>query len=305
MAILVDGSTRIIVQGITGTNGCNMAGRLLSEGMPFYGGVSRKRAGTEVAGVPVFATCHEAVSEVGANATFLSVPAEAALDAALEAIDAGIRTLVVYAEGVPIKDAIHMTTYAKMRGARLLGPSAAGCISPGLANLSDLSADLLRPGRIGVASKSGTLTYEVIDDLNRNGLGQSSVVCLGGDPVVGLSHCDVLELFEEDEDTDATVLIGEIGGRSEMKAAEFVRRARKPVIAYIAGKNAQPGKRMGHAGALMGVEEENAPAKEKALRAAGAIVVDTLFEIGTAVRQVLESRKDIKYREAIGPLGQR
>ncbi|MER8849433.1 succinate--CoA ligase subunit alpha [Mesorhizobium australicum] len=294
MAILVDGNTRIVIQGITGTNGSNMAGRLLSEGMPFYGGVSPNGASKEVAGVPVFASCHEAVNEVGANASFLSVPAKTALDATLEAIDAGIRTIVVYAEGVPIKDAIYMTSYARMRETRLLGPNAAGCISPGVANLSDLSAALLRPGRIGVASKSGSLAYEVIDELNRNGLGQSSVVCLGGDPVMGLSHCDVLKLFEEDEHTDAMVLVGEIGGRSELKAAEFVRRAKKPVIAYIAGKSAPPAKRMGHASALIGAEEENAPEKEEALRAAGAIVVDTLFEIGISARRALESRKLIK-----------
>ncbi|MER9638551.1 succinate--CoA ligase subunit alpha [Mesorhizobium sp. M0228] len=294
MAILIDGSTRIVIQGITGTNGFNTASRLLSEGMPFYGGVSRTGVGKEVAGVPIFASCYEAVNEVGANASFLSVPANAAIDAALEAMDAGIRILVVYAEGVPIKDAIRMTSYARMKGCHLLGPNAAGCVSPGLANLSDLNAALLRPGRIGVVSKSGTLSYEVIDELNRNGLGQSSIVCLGGDPVIGLSHSDVLALFEEDDNTDAVVLVGEIGGRSELKAAQFVRKAKKPVIAYIAGKKAPPGKRMGHAGALMGVEEENAQAKEKALRAAGAIVVDTLLEIGTAIGQALESRDESK-----------
>lgn len=292
MAILVDRNSRILIQGITGTNGRNLAGRLIEEGSPIVGGVSPTRAGTEIAGRPVFASCYEAVAETGANASFLSVPAGRALEAALEAIDAGIETLVVYAEGVPILDAMRMSTYARSRGARLIGPNAAGCISPGEANLSDLNALFLKRGRVGVVSKSGTLTYEVIDDLNRHGLGQSTVVCLGGDPVIGLRHRDALVLFEKDPGTDAVVLIGEIGGRSELDAAEFIRTSGKPVVAYIAGRHAPPGKRMGHAGALMGGPEENVPGKAAALRAAGTRVVDSLLNIGDAVRQALAGRTE-------------
>lgn len=290
MAILVDRHSRIIIQGITGRNGRNLAGRLVEEGSPLIGGVAPGRAGTEVAGYPVFASCYEAVAETGANASFLSVPATAVLDAALEAIDAGIRTLVVYTEGVPVVDAMRMAAYARSRGARLIGPNAAGCISPGEANLSDLNASFLTRGRVGIVSKSGTLTYEVIDDLNRHGLGQSSVVCLGGDPVIGTSHRDVLQLFEDDPDTDAVVLIGEIGGRSELQAAEFIARSSKPAVAYLAGRHAPARKRMGHAGALMGGPEENVPAKEVALRSAGARVVHSLLEIGEITRQLLAQR---------------
>lgn len=287
MAILVDQRTRIVIQGITGHTGRNIAAKMLAEDSPLVGGVAPGRGGQTVGALPVFHTCYEAVRQIGANASFLSVPAARALDAALEAIDAGIRTIVVYAEGVPVLDAMRMRAYARVRGAYLLGPNAAGCISPGQANLSDLNATFLRPGPVGIASKSGTLTYEIIDDLNRFGLGQSSVVCLGGDPVIGMSHRDSLELFENDPQTRAVVLIGEIGGRSELDAAEFVAGMTKPVVAYIAGRHAPPGKRMGHAGALLGAVEENAPAKRRALEQAGAVTVDNLMQVGGHVSRLL------------------
>lgn len=289
MAILVDAHSRIIIQGITGSNGRNMAARLIREGSPLVGGVSPGRAGTEVAGRPVFASCHEAVRETGADASFLSVPAQAALEAALEAIDAGIRTLVVYAEGVPIGDAIHMAAYARHRGVHLIGPNAAGCVSPGGANLSDLDASSLTPGNVGIVSKSGTLACEVIVDLHRHGPGLTSVVCLGGDPVTGLRHADVLTLFEKDPRTEAIVLVGELGGRSEHEAAERLDGITKPVIAYIAGRHAPPGKRMGHAGALMGAPDENVPAKMQALERAGATVVEGLPGIGKTVHRALSA----------------
>ncbi|WP_137389977.1 succinate--CoA ligase subunit alpha [Rhodoligotrophos defluvii] len=296
MAILVGRNSRIIIQGITGGVGRNLASRFLDEGSPLVAGVSPRNPGGEVAGLPVYASCYEAVAKAGATASFISVPAPRMLDAALEAVDAGIGTIVAYAEGVPMLDALRMAAYARARGARLIGPNAAGCISPGEANLSDLNAALLRRGRIGVVSKSGTLTYEVIADLNRRGLGQSTVVCLGGDPVIGTSHRDVLELFERDDETDAIILIGEIGGRSELDAAEFIKTAGKPVIAYIAGRHAPPGKRMGHAGALMGAPDENVPGKQAALRAAGAWVVDSLFDIGAAAHRILSGREAEKPR---------
>jgi succinyl-CoA synthetase alpha subunit len=222
MAILVDAATRVLIQGITGHTERNLANRMLDEGSPVIAGVSPSRRGGDVAGIPVFASCHEAVRATGADASFICVPAAFALNAALEAIDAGVTTIVVYAEGVPVHDALTLTAHGRARGARILGPNAAGCISPGLANLSDLNAKLLMPGPIGIVSKSGTLTYEVIDSLNKLGLGQSVVVCLGGDPVVGTSHADVLGMFEADSDTRAVVLIGEIGGRSELDAADIV-----------------------------------------------------------------------------------
>ena len=287
MAILVDGASRILVQGITGHTGRNLAARLLAEETPLVGGVSPKRAGEQVADVPVFASCYEAVAATGANCSFVSVPAPFALQAALEAIDAGIATLVVYTEGVPVLDAVRMAAYAHRRGARLTGPNAAGCISPGAANLSDLNGALLRTGPVGIVSKSGTLTYEVIDGLNARGFGQSSVVCLGGDPVIGLTHGPVLELFAADAATQAIVLIGEIGGRSELDAADIIARINKPVVAYIAGLYAPAGKRMGHAGAMLGSPEENVPGKRAALDRAGAHVVDDALAIAEAVQRVM------------------
>lgn len=286
MPILIDRDSRILIQGITGHTGRNLTGRLHDEGSPLVGGVSPKRAGEEVAGLPVFASCYDAVAATGANCSFVSVPAAFAMQAALEAIDAGVATVVVYTEGVPVLDAVRIAAYARHRGARLIGPNAAGCISPGQANLSDLNGALLRPGPVGIVSKSGTLTYEVIDALNARGLGQSSVVCLGGDPVIGLTHGRVLEMFEADAATTAVVLIGEIGGRSELDAAEVVARMRKPVVAYIAGRYAPAGKRMGHAGAMLGSPEENVPGKRAALNRAGASVVDDALAIGEAVQRV-------------------
>ncbi|MFC4352239.1 succinate--CoA ligase subunit alpha [Fodinicurvata halophila] len=287
MAILVDANSRILIQGITGHTGRNLAQKMRAENSPLVGGVSPKRAGETVDDLPVYASCYEAVAASGANCSFVSVPAPLACEAALEAIDAGIATLVIYTEGVPIMDAIQISAYARSRGVRVLGPNAAGCISPDLANLSDLNAALLRRGPIGIVSKSGTLTYEVIETLNAHGLGQSTVACLGGDPVVGMSHGEVLDLFEADPETEAVVLIGEIGGRSELDAAERVTRMRKPVVAYIAGLHAPPGKRMGHAGAMLGSPEENVPGKRAALETAGASVVDDVMGIGEALRRVM------------------
>jgi succinyl-CoA synthetase alpha subunit len=287
MAILVDRDSRIVIQGITGHTGRNLATRLNDEGTPLVGGVSPKRAGEQVAGAPVYASCYDAVAATGANCSFVSVPAPFAMQAALEAIDAGIATIVVYTEGVPVLDAVRIAAYAQRRNARVIGPNAAGCVSPGAANLSDLNGALLRPGPIGIVSKSGTLTYEVIDTLNAQGLGQSSVVCLGGDPVIGVDHGRVLKLFEDDPATEAIVLIGEIGGRSELDAAEVVAGMRKPVVAYIAGLYAPAGKRMGHAGAMLGSPDENVPGKRAALSRAGARVVDDALAIGEAVRRVM------------------
>jgi succinyl-CoA synthetase alpha subunit len=291
MAVLVDGATRILIQGITGHTGTNLANRMLDEGSPVVAGVSPSRPGGDVANVPVFASCHDAIRATGANASFICVPAGFALEAALEAIDAGVSTIVVYAEGVPVHDALVLGAFGRSRDVRVLGPNAAGCISPGLANLSDLNAKLLMPGPIGIVSKSGTLTYEVIDALNKRDLGQSTVVCLGGDPVVGTSHADVLKMFETDSETQAVVLIGEIGGRSELDAAEIVATMHKPVIAYIAGLHAPPGKRMGHAGALLGSPEENVPGKRAALERAGAHVVSDVLAVGEAVWRAVSDQR--------------
>jgi succinyl-CoA synthetase alpha subunit len=286
VAILADANSRIVIQGITGYNGRNIASRMRQGHTLLVGGVTPGRAGMEIMGLPVVDSCHEAVQKLGANATFVSVPAPMAREACEEAIEAGIRLLVVYTEGVPVADAIQMATFARARGAVLLGPNAAGCVSPGLANVSDMNDANLDPGNVGVVSKSGTLACEVIDGLRAVGLGQSTVVCLGGDAVTATSHRDILQRFEADPGTHCVVLVGEVGGRSELVAAEFVATMRTPVVAYIAGLSAPPGRRMGHAGALLGAHEEAAANKIEALRHAGAHAVTDITQIGLAVADV-------------------
>ncbi|MGH9346806.1 MAG: succinate--CoA ligase subunit alpha [Vicinamibacterales bacterium] len=286
MAILAGAQSRIVIQGITGYNGRNIAGRMLQGRSPLVGGVTPGRRGAQVLGLPVVDSCYEAVEELGANATFVSVPAPMAREACEEAIEAGLRLLVVYTEGVPIADAIQMAAFARARGAVLLGPNAAGCVSPGLANVSDMNDANLDPGSVGIVSKSGTLACEVVDCLRAVGLGESTVVCLGGDAVTATSHRDILQRFEADPETHCVVLVGEVGGRSELIAAELVALMRTPVVAYIAGRSAPPGRRMGHAGALLGSHEEAAVSKIVAMRQAGAHIVDDITQIGWAVADV-------------------
>lgn len=288
MAIIVDKTSRILIQGITGPTGRSYAERMVKDGTPLVGGVAPGRTGQTVAGVPVFDSVEDAVAATGANAVLSAVRSSLAMGAALEALSAGIGTLVVYTENVPLHDAIRMRAYARARGAHLLGPNSAGVISPGMANLADLNADNLRPGRIGIVSKSGTLTYEVIDDLRVCGFGQSSVVCLGGDPVIGTTYADVLPLFEADAGTDLVVLIGEPGGRLEYEAIAALRNMTKPVVAYIAAQNAPPEKRMGHAGAIYGGSDTSAAAKLAAFRAAGCEAVGRVTEVAAAVSRALQ-----------------
>ncbi len=288
MAIIVDERSRILIQGITGPTGRSYAERMMRDGTPLVGGVAPGRQGQSVAGVPVFDSVEDAVAATGADAALSAVRSALALGAALEALAAGIRTLVVYTENVPLHDAIRMRAYARARGARLLGPNSAGVISPGRANLADLNNANLRPGRIGIVSKSGTLTYEVIDDLQARGFGESSVVCLGGDPVIGTTYADVLPLFEADDETDLVVLIGEPGGRLEYDAISAMAGMTKPVVAYIAAQNAPPEKRMGHAGAIYDSGDTSATAKLAAFRAAGCEAVGRVTEVAAAVERTLQ-----------------
>lgn len=287
MAILVDHSSRIIIQGITGYNGRNVAGRMLAGGTPLVGGITPGRRGQTVQGLPVFDSCREAVAELGANASFVSVPAPFVLDACRDAIEAGIRMLTIYTEGVALADAIRIAAHARERGAVVLGPNSAGCVSPGLANLSDLNDVNLDPGHVGIVSKSGTLAYEVIDGLRREGLGESTVVCLGGDAVTGSDQRDMLKRFEADPGTHVVVLLGEIGGRSELDAAEFVAGMKTPVVAFVAGRHAPLGKRMGHAGALLGRADESVPFKSAVLERSGAVVAETIIDVAPLVHRVL------------------
>jgi succinyl-CoA synthetase alpha subunit len=287
MAILLDRSARILIQGITGGTGRSYATRMVAHGTPLVGGVAPGRGGQEVAGVPVFDSMAEAVAATGADCVLSAIRAALALDAMLESFEAGIRLAVLYTEGVPVHDAIRMRAYARARGGFLLGPNSAGVISPGQANMADIADTSVQPGRIGIVSKSGTLTYEVIDSLAAQGLGVSSVVCLGGDPVIGTGYADVLPLFEADAGTDAVVLIGEPGGTMEYAAIASIATMRKPVIAYVTGQFAPAAKRMGHAGAISGSRLVTAAAKLAAFREAGCAVCDIVTDVGAAVAQRL------------------
>jgi succinyl-CoA synthetase alpha subunit len=287
MAILIDRGDRILVQGITGHVGSNFAQRLLQHGTPVVGGVTPGKGGQSAAGLPVYDSVYQARAELGATASLVTVPPAFVKDAVLEAVDAGLSLVVVYTERTPVHDALEMCRYARVRGTVLLGPNSAGCISPGRANLSDLNDPNLRPGRVGIVSKSGTMTYEAIDGIQRAGLGESTVVCLGGDPVVGTDYAEILERFEADPETDAVVLLGEIGGQAEAKAAEVVRRMSKPVVAYVAGRWAPREKRMGHAGAIIEGDQDTAAAKIASLRQAGAIVAEQVTQVGSLAARAL------------------
>lgn len=225
--------------------------------------------------------------DLAPTASLVAVPPAFVKDAALEAIDAGIPLIVVYTELTPVHDAMEICRYARARGSMLLGPNSAGCVSPGRANLSDISETNVRAGSVGIVSKSGTMTYEALDGIQRAGLGESTVVCLGGDAVVGTTYPEVLDRFEADPETDAVVLLGEIGGQAEVRAAEAIGRMRKPVIAYVAGRWAPREKRMGHAGAIVARGNDTAEAKIEALRAAGAVIAEQVTQIGALVKQSL------------------
>ena len=275
MAILVDENTRLVVQGITGREGEFHTRQMLSYGTKVVAGVTPGKGGQEVAGVPVFDTVARAVAATAANTSIVYVPARFAPDAICEAVDAGIALVVCITEGVPALDMVRVCEYVRRQGARLIGPNCPGVISPGRAKVGIMPGHIHTPGPVGVVSRSGTLTYEVVDALSRAGLGQSTCVGIGGDPVIGTSFLDVLELFQADPETQAIVLIGEIGGTDEERAARYVaEHVTKPVVAYIAGRTAPPGKRMGHAGAIIEGGTGTAAEKIAALRSAGVEVAE-------------------------------
>ncbi len=289
MAILVDQRSRILIQGITGNIGANFAtetARLYPAVM--VAGVTPGRAGQSVAGVPVYDTVAEAIGRHGADTALVCVPAPAVKDSVLEAIDSGIRTISVYTEGVPLHEAVQLVAYARATGVRLLGPNAAGVLSPGKAGMGEITEGYFptRPGSLGIVAKSGSIVYEAVA-LTTDFEGQSTMVCLGGDPFLGTTFLDVLELFEADPETRVVVLIGEIGGPDEFAAADFVRTMRKPVLAYVCGHAAPPAKKMGHAGAIVSGGRDTAAAKSEALRAAGARVAPTLPEMPDLLRDAL------------------
>lgn len=287
MAILVNRDTRVVVQGITGHQGSFHTGQMLAYGTRVVAGVRFGKGGTKEQGVPVFDTVAEAVEATGANTSIVFVPAPAAKDAAFEAIDAGIGLLVLIPEHIPVQDTLDILVFARKHGTEVVGPNTFGVISPGLSKVGIMPNPIYAPGPVGLVARSGTLSYEIAASLTRAGLGQSTVIGMGGDPVVGLGFVPALERLEADPDTRAVVLVGEIGGAAEEEAAAVIRRMTKPVVAYLAGKSAPPGKRMGHAGAIIERGKGTLASKREALTQAGARVVDMPWEVADAVRAVL------------------
>jgi succinyl-CoA synthetase alpha subunit len=287
MAIWLTAQSKVIVQGITGSEGTKHTRRMVASGTNVVGGVNARKAGTEVDGIPVFATVAEAMAATGADVSVGFVPPPFARDAALEAIDAAIPLLVVITEGVPVQDTAYFFAYAQERGAtRLIGPNCPGLISPGQSNAGIIPASIAGPGRIGLVSKSGTLTYQMMYELRD--IGFSTAVGIGGDPVIGTTHIDCLAAFQDDPGTDAIVMIGEIGGDAEERAADFIKaNVTKPVVGYVAGFTAPEGKTMGHAGAIVSGSSGTAAAKAEALEAVGVRVGKTPSETARLMAEVI------------------
>jgi succinyl-CoA synthetase alpha subunit len=291
MAIIVDESTRLVVQGLTGREGRFHGLRNRGYGTQVVAGVTPGKGGQDVEGVPVFDTVAEAVAETGANTTMVFVPARFAADAIYEAVDAGIDTVICIAEGLPAHEMLRIYTYIRPRGITMIGPNCPGALSPGKANVGIIPAEIFREGGVGLVSRSGTLTYQIGHELTQLGLGNSTIVGIGGDPVVGSSFIDILGRFEADDETDLVVLVGEIGGDEEEKAARFIAaEMTKPVVAYIAGFTAPPGKTMGHAGAIISGSAGTAEAKKEALEAAGVRVGKTPTEVAQLAAETAGAR---------------
>jgi succinyl-CoA synthetase alpha subunit len=288
MAVLVDASSRVLVQGITGREGSFHARRMLSAGTQVVAGTSPGKGGQTVAGAPVFDRVVDAVAATGADVSVVLVPARFARDALVEAADAGIRLVVCITEGIPVRDMTEAAAQLERRGALLVGPNCPGVITPRQCSAGTMPAEVFSPGGIGVVSRSGTLTYEIVNGLTQEGLGQSTCVGMGGDPVHGVGFVECLRLFEADAATEAVVLVGEIGGDDEERAAAFVQEhVDKPVVAYLAGFSAPPGKRMGHAGAIISGSSGTAAAKKGALEAADIPVAATPAEVVPLLRAAL------------------
>ncbi len=285
MAIIVDDSTKLVVQGITGYQGTYHSKAMRDFGTNVVAGTSPGKGGETVNGIPVFESISEAVASTGANTSCIFVPAPFCKDAALEAIDAGIGTIVIVTEHLPVLDAVHIVAVARSRGITVIGPNCPGIASPGKAKVGILPNTIFRRGNIGLVSRSGTLTYEIVNAITEHKLGQSTCVGIGGDRVSGTNFIDVLEKFQNDRQTKKIVLVGEIGGTAEEEAAEFIREnVDKPVVAYIAGRTAPPGKRMGHAGAIITRGRGTAESKIKALEAAGAKVASIPTDVPELLR---------------------
>jgi succinyl-CoA synthetase alpha subunit len=288
MAVLVDKNTRLIVQGITGREGTFHAKGCAEYGTKVVGGVTPGKGGTTHEGWPVFDTVHQAVEKTGANVSVIFVPPPAAADAILEANDAGVPLIICITEGIPINDMVKVWSVLKQSTSRLIGPNCPGVISPGKAKVGIMPGRIHKEGSIGIVSRSGTLTYEAVYQLTQRGIGQSTAIGIGGDPIIGTTHVDALKLLNEDPETEAIILIGEIGGTAEETAAAYVKEhVRKPVVGFIAGQTAPPGRRMGHAGAIISGGQGTAAEKMKALTAAGIHVVETPAAIGETVARAI------------------
>jgi len=291
MAIIVDGETRLVVQGITGREGSFHATRNKDYGTKVVAGVTPGKGGEDVEGIPVFDTVRDAVSETGANTAMVFVPARFAADAMFEAVDAGIATVICITEGIPAHDMLRVYNHVRPLGITLIGPNCPGALSPGKANVGIIPAEIFSEGSVGLVSRSGTLTYQIGHELTQLGVGQSTIVGIGGDPVVGSSFIDVLGRFQDDSETEIVVMVGEIGGAEEEKAAAFIEaEVTKPVIAYIAGFTAPPGKTMGHAGAIISGSAGTAQAKKEALEAHGVQVGTNPTEVALLVAERAGSR---------------
>ena len=298
MSVLVDKKTRVVVQGITGREGSFHTEQMLGYGTKVVAGVTPGKGGSKHLGVPVFDTVAQAVRATHPNTSVVFVPPAFAADALLEAAEAGVPLVVCITEGIPTLDMVRARIYLAARGTRLIGPNCPGIISPGQCKIGIMPGFIHKRGAVGVVSRSGTLTYEAVAQLTAHGLGQSTCIGIGGDPISGTTFVDALELFNQDRETRAIVLIGEIGGTAEEQAAQFVRKnVRKPVIGFVAGRTAPPGRRMGHAGAIIAGGTGTAKEKITALRRAGITVVESPAEIGAAVAAALGKRKQRKQRK--------
>ena len=288
MAILVDDGTRLLVQGITGREGAFHTGRMLQSGTNVVAGVTPGKGGQSYEGVPVFNTVGEAVGETGANASVIFVPPPFAADAIFESLGGGMSMVCCITEGIPVHDMMRVTDYLQIKDATLVGPNCPGVLSPEKSNVSIMPRDIFARGNVGVVSRSGTLTYQIVNELTQRGIGQSTAVGIGGDPIIGTNFIEILQKFEADPETGCAVMIGEIGGNAEQLAAEYVQREMQtPVVAYIAGFTAPEGKTMGHAGAIVSGGESTAEAKSEALRGAGIRAATNPSEVAELVAEAL------------------
>jgi succinyl-CoA synthetase alpha subunit len=289
MSVLVHKNTRVVTQGITGKTGAFHTRACREYGTQMVAGVTPGKGGQDFEGIPLYDTVHEAKKQAGANVSIIYVPPPFAADAIMEAVDADLDLVICITEGIPVLDMLKVATYMQGRRTRLIGPNCPGIITPGEAKIGIMPGFIHKPGRIGVVSRSGTLTYEAVFQLSHLGMGQSTCIGIGGDPLNGTNFIDCLKMFNEDPDTDAVVMIGEIGGDAEVQAANWVRdnKMKKPIVSFIAGATAPPGRRMGHAGAIIGGADDTAEAKFTALQAAGIHTVRSPHELGSKMKDVL------------------